>query len=144
MFDFALTFQKAYCIRLAWKFIFFDIFRIVSTFENFKSIKISFVSTFGISIVDKNIAACRKRSPIGGLFRQAGCAIYNISRPFNIAYSNQEFRQRYILPEQRIRYNRHVLHFILKHMILKKKELVENMNSLKIHRIRNGKNVHKN
>jgi len=29
-------------------------------------------------------------------------------------------------------------------MILKKKELVENMNSLKIHRIRNGKNVHKN
>ena len=57
MFDFALTFQKAYCIRLAWKFIFFDIFRIVSTFENFKSIKISFVSTFGISIVDKNIAS---------------------------------------------------------------------------------------
>ena len=57
MFDFALTFQKAYCIRLAWKFIFFDIFRIVSTFENFKSIKISFVSTFGIYIVDKNIAS---------------------------------------------------------------------------------------
>ena len=57
MFDFALTFQKAYCIRSAWKFIFFDIFRIVSTFENFKSIKISFVSTFGIYIVDKNIAS---------------------------------------------------------------------------------------
>ena len=56
MFDFALTFQKAYCIRSAWKFIFFDIFRIVSTFENFKSIKISFVSTFRIYIVDKNIA----------------------------------------------------------------------------------------
>ena len=55
MFDFALTFQKAYCIRLAWKFIFFVIFRIVSTFENFKSIKISFVSTFRIYIVDKNI-----------------------------------------------------------------------------------------
>lgn len=49
------NFSESILHSISLKIHIFDIFRIVSTFENFKSIKISFVSTFGIYIVDKNI-----------------------------------------------------------------------------------------
>ena len=49
------NFSESILHSIRLKIHIFDIFRIVSTFENFKSIKISFVSTFGIYIVDKNI-----------------------------------------------------------------------------------------
>ena len=51
------NFLESILHSISLKIHIFDIFRIVSTFENFKSIKISFVSTFGIYIVDKNIAS---------------------------------------------------------------------------------------
>lgn len=51
------NFSESILHSISLKIHIFDIFRIVSTFENFKSIKISFVSTFGIYIVDKNIAS---------------------------------------------------------------------------------------
>ena len=51
------NFSKSILHSISLKIHIFDIFRIVSTFENFKSIKIGFVSTFGIYIVDKNVAS---------------------------------------------------------------------------------------
>ena len=51
------NFSESILHSISLKIHIFDIFRIVSTFENFKSIKISFVSTFGIYIVDKKIAS---------------------------------------------------------------------------------------
>ena len=49
------NFSESILHSISLKIHIFVIFRIVSTFENFKSIKISFVSTFRIYIVDKNI-----------------------------------------------------------------------------------------